>query len=109
MIAKPSLYLILTLTFSVFPVTCALHKKEPSKRKRHIDVAAYPKRTDAVDVISADKTGTLVSADWMRRYKLLESKHSAIPEDEAIYMEGDKYRIPVKVADHFSRMVRESN
>jgi hypothetical protein len=61
--------------------------------------------TKSSGVITGNETGILVSAQWMKRYKHLESKFGSIAEDEKIYMEGEQYRIPQEVADHFNDMV----
>ena len=106
---KVVVYLIIAAM--MFPIACANTK---SKSRRHSKKSratpAMPlQKAHSSDVISGNATGTLVSANWMQRYKALEAKHGKIAEDATIYMEGDKYRISTKVADHFSSMVRESN
>jgi hypothetical protein len=107
MIQKTAVAVLLSIAASSTWLT-QCHTFHGSHRGRSAG-AAYVRRSeqDSANVISGDRTGTLVSADWIRRYKQLETRYGTIPEDGTIYMEGDKYRVPSKVADHFGDMVRK--
>jgi len=96
------------LMVALIPIACANTKSKAKRHvaKSHTNTRPLPNARSS-DVISGNETGTLVSANWIHRYKALEAKHGKVADDAMIYMEGDKYRIPIKVADHFNDMVRK--
>ena len=99
--------LLACLIVAVVPLDCANIKSHSKRHHASKTVAPLPKAHSS-DVISGNETGTLVSANWIQRYKGMEARHGKIAADGMIYMEGDKYRIPSQVADHFNEMVRDN-
>jgi len=87
------------LLLCILLVGCASASRQHHRHKHSPSLS----RTD---VISADTSGVLVPGGWVARYKSMEKKAGGIPEDSDIYMEGEHYRIPQEVANHFNNMVR---
>jgi len=85
---------------------CSTYQGSHQSHKRHDTTSAKTSSPKPPLVIAGNHTGILVSADWLRKYRLLEDKHGTVDEDALIYMEGEQYRIPQEVADHFNDMVR---
>jgi len=58
-------------------------------------------------VIRKRETGTLVTGDWIKKYKQAEAEHGGytIDEDNYIQPEGIKFRIPNAVRDHYADLV----
>jgi hypothetical protein len=79
---------------------------KPKARASHGKPSARVVPPSHPGVISGDETGTLVSGEWIEKYRRYEEKFGTVKEDKDIYNEGEQYRIPSKVADHFSDMVR---
>jgi len=101
---KISLAAVISMVCSMTWLTqCSLFRNSHRVKSQS---ASTRQSSHSTSVISGDKTGILVEQDFIRRYKLLETKYGTVPEDAMIYMEGDKYRIPSAVADHFNAMVR---
>src|SRR6266446_9725009 len=50
----------------------------------------------------------LVDSHWLEEYRDLEEEHGSytIPEDRAIEAVGDKFRVPMKVKEHFQDLTR---
>jgi hypothetical protein len=60
------------------------------------------------NVISGNESGLLVTGKWLDKYRAMEKTHGGgINEDYQIYKEGDHFRVPLAVSDHFNDMVRQ--
>lgn len=55
-------------------------------------------------VLVGEEYETTVNNDWMKEYRSLEKKHGSISEDSSIYQEGENWKVPRPVADHYARM-----
>ena len=78
------------------------------------DIRAINQRHEEIDsshpsVISGNNSGTLVGIEWVNKYKRYEAKFGTIADDKNIKREGDQYRIPSKVSDHFDEMIRKES
>ena len=66
-----------------------------------------PAQRSAAHHSNKTSKGVLVSADWIGRYKTAEAKYSySIPEDSQIKAEGNKFRVPKSVVDHYADMTK---
>ena len=77
-------------------------------------IKAIQQRHEEIDsshpsVISGNNAGTLVGVEWVNKYHRYEAKFGTIAEDKNIKREGDQYRIPSKVSDHFDEMIRKES
>jgi hypothetical protein len=64
---------------------------------------AFDLNAQNAGVIDADKTGVLVTPGWMAKYEALESKYkSPLQADNAVKPEGQNFRVPYEVSDHFT-------
>jgi hypothetical protein len=78
------------------------------------DIRIIQQRNDELDsshpsVISGNNSGTLVGVEWVNKYHRYEAKFGTVSEDKNIRREGDQYRIPSKVSDHFDEMIRKES
>ena len=92
--------IITLLVCAVLLCSCETTHRHAHHRKTVAKIA------ENTTIISADKTGALVPQGWLNRYHRMEKSDGTIPEDSAIYAEGDAFRIPPAVEAHFEEMVR---
>lgn len=126
------IYIIIAITVGVIGLTsCETTKHHPKKRVHHntktkgkydktekditdsepeTTPTPSPSPSPAIRAVyGANENGILISSDLLNEYKTLEKKFGSIPQDANIRKEGNNYRIPQEVANHFSAMKRSGN
>ena len=90
-------FLILIVATFAAVVTCSTQSNTKTARTH-----SKAKRTKS--------TGVLKDSAWVTRYKAEEEKyHYSIPQDTEIKAEGNKFRVPQSVVDHYADMEKTTN
>ena len=68
-------------------------------------VIAFDQNQQNAGIIDCGSNGCLVTANWVAKYKQLEAEFKkTFPDDVNIKPEGDHFRAPYDVVEHFTQM-----
>ena len=66
---------------------------------------AFDKNAQNAGIIDCDVNGCKVTANWVAKYRQLESEfHKTFPDDVNIKPERDHFRAPYDVVEHFTQL-----